>query len=325
MLVISDLGPLYTLTSVLAGLATVVDTELSDSLRLKFYRVGSRLGQFLGDLHAPHRVIFDREPNPSDVAAKRNVELEWAVKPIERHLQKFDIPDVKELYDRAIEDFQPTDSNAEEQSFVLGDLTPGAILLNELSDLEEPTRLGVIDWEFSGRGRGMHGDMAQLLAQVHLHLIAAQEHNRQAATSAVEAFIDGITTAYRTQRREIDPTWGVSLIPFDDHHPSTPPPVKRTPAVAATAASCMLRSAFILHGREMINGAFDLDWHCECSCSHAGPEDKEKCVLVKTMADRGVWYLRRATASDVDFVQQDNWKSVAEEEGRVLINMLWGF
>ena len=326
MLVISDLGPLNTLTSVLAGLATAVASGLIDSLRLNFHRVGSRLGQFLGDLHAPHRVIFDREPNPSDVAAKRNVELEWAVKPIERHLQKCDIPDAKELYDRIVEDFQPTDSSAEEPSFVLGDLTPGAILLDDLSDSEESTRLGVIDWEFSGRGRGMHGDMAQLLAQVHLHLIAAKEHSRQGATSAIEAFIDGITTAYRTQRRETDPTWGTSQISLDDHHSSTPPPVQGTQAVAATAATRMLRSAFILHGREMINGAFDLDWHCEyCCCCRAEPENKEKCALIKTMVDRGVWYLRTATASDVEFVQPDNWKTVGEEEGRVLINMLWEF
>lgn len=306
---ISDLGPLITLTSVLAGLATAVSSEFTDSLRPNFCRIGSRLGQFLGDLHTPHSVILDTDLSPSTITAKRAVELEWAVKPIEHHLRKFGISDAKELYDRVIEDFQRTDS-AEEQSFVLGDLTPGAILLGELS--EEPTPLGVIDWEFSGRGRGMHGDMAQLLAQVHLHLIA-HGHN-QTVSSAIAALIDGITTAYRTQRRETDPTW-TSLIPFDQN-PST------LPAKEAAAATRMLRSAFILHGREMINGAFDLDWHCEC-CGSARPE-KEKCAIVKTMLDKGVWYLRKATASDVKFVREDNWKNVAAEENRVLSNMLWG-
>lgn len=321
MLVISDLGPLNTLTSVLAGLASAVGPELTDSLRQNLYRIGSRLGQFLGDLHAPHRVIFDRDPSPSDVAAKRNVEFEWAVKPIERHLSKFDVPDAKELYERVVEDFQPIDS-AGEQSFVLGDLTPGAILLGDLS--EELTPLGVIDWEFSGQGRGMHGDMAQLLAQVHLHLIA-HAHNKQAASSAIEALIHGITTAYRMQRRETDPAWGASLIPLVDHNSPTPP----LKVAAAAAETRMLRSAFILHGREMINGALDLDWHCDCSHCYAETEtetgtekEREKCALVKIMVDKGVWYLRRATASEVDFVRQDNWNSaVVEEKGRVLSNM----
>ena len=309
---ISDLGPLSTLASVLAGLATTVGSGLIDSQRLNFHRIGSRLGQFLGDLHAPYRVILDVDTSPSDIAAKRDVELEWAVKPIERHLQQFDILDAEELYNRVIEDFQPTDG-AEEQSFALGDLTPGAILLGDL--YEESTPLGVIDWEFSGRGRGMHGDMAQLLAQVHLHLIA-HGHNR-AVTSAIKAFLDGITTSYRTQRRKADTTW-TSLVPFDlDHHPSKPPPVKEA---AAAVAIRTLRSAFILHGREMINGAFDLDWHCECC--RAGSE-KEKCPLIRTMVDKGVWYLRKASASDVDFVEEDNWNSVSAEKNRVLINMLW--
>lgn len=303
---ISDLGPLNTLATVLAGLAAAVDPGLTNYRCSNFYRVGSRLGQFLGDLHAPHRVISDRDTSPSDVIAKRDVELEWAVKPIKRHLEKFDILDAKELYNRVVEDFKHADG-AEEQSFVLGDLTPGAILLGNMSEV--PTPLGVIDWEFSGRGRGMHGDMAQLLAQVHLHLIA-NARNR-AVTSVITAFIDGITTSYRTQRREADTIWA-SLIPLD-HSSSTPP-------MMGAAVTRMLRSSFILHGREMIDGAFDLDWHCEC-CDARG--EKEKCALINTMVDRGVWYLRKATASDVEFVRQDNWKSVSAEENRVLINMLW--
>lgn len=325
---ISDLGPLKTLASVLAELATDVDPQSTDSLRRNSHRVGSRLGQFLGDLHAPHRAIFDRNPSPSDVAAKRNVEFEWAVKPVERHLSRFDVPDAKELYERIVEDFQPTDS-AGEQSFVLGDLTPGAILLGDLSSGEQ-TPLGVIDWEFSGQGRGMHGDMAQLLAQVHLHLIAAQEHNRQIASTAIEALTDGITTSYRMQRREADPAWGASLTPLVNRNSPIPP--LKAAAAAAAAETRMLRSAFILHGREMINGAFDLDWHCDCSYRYAGSEtvketerEKEKYTLVQTMVERGVWYLRTSTASNVDFVREENWKNaVMEEKGRVLVNMLWG-
>lgn len=72
----------------------------------------------------------------------------------------------------------------------------------------------------------------------------------------------------------------------------------------------------------MINGAFDLEWHYYCECCGEGAE-KEKCAVVKTMVDRGVWYLRKATASDDDFVRRDNWMSVCAEENRVLINMLW--
>lgn len=318
MLVISDLGPLKTLTSVLAGLATDVGPKRINSLCRNFQLVGARLGQFLGELHAPHKVIFDSDSSPSDIDAKRNVEFEWAVKPVERHLSQFDISDGKELYERIDEDFQPTD-NAAELSFVLGDLTPGAILLGDLFSKGQ-TPLGVIDWEFSGRGRGMHGDMAQLLAQVHLHLIAYLQSNL-AASSAIEALIDGITTAYRMQRRETDPAWGASLIPLVDRN-SPAPPLK---AAATTAQTRMLRSAFILHGREMINGALDLDWDCDCNHCNAGSEkEKEKCLLIKSMVDQGVWYLRTATASDVDFVREKNWMStVMKEKGRILINMLW--
>ena len=287
MLVISDLGPLKTLASVLAGLATDVGPQFTDSLRRNFHHIGSRLGQFLGDLHAPHRAIFDRNPSQSDVADKRNDEFEWAVKPVERHLSKFDVSDAKELYERIVEDFQPTDSIGE-QSFVLGDLTSGAILLGDLLSGEH-TPLGVIDWEFSGRGRGMHGDMAQLLAQVHQHLIAAQEHNRQIASTAIETLIDGLTTAYRMQRREADPAWGTFLIPLID----LDSPILPLKAAAATARTRILRSAFIVHGREMINGALDLEWDCDCSHYYNGSKmerekKKEKCILVKTMVDKGV-------------------------------------
>lgn len=310
VLVISDLGPLNTLSTVLAGLSTAVDPDLAGSQPLKFNRLGSRLGQFMGDLHSPDKVTLDRASSPSDVAAKRAVELEWAVKPIEGHLRTFHIQNATELYTRVIEDFQRTDS-IDEQSFALGDLTPGAILLGNLSD--EPTPLGVIDWEFSGRGRGIHGDIAQLLAQVHLHLIA-HGPKEAPATSLIKAFLDGITSSYRTQRQKADKTW-TPPIPLG-RGPPLPPP-------ATGALTRTIRSSFILHGREMINAAVDLDWPCEC-CDEGSQKEKEKCTLIRKMVDRGVWYLCTAGANEADFIRTDNWeRSVLREENRVLIDMMW--
>lgn len=306
VLVISDLGPLETLSSVVARLSTaVVHPEIAGSQHSKYYNIGSRLGQFMGDLHSPERILLDTDTSPSDLTAKRDVELKWAVKPIEQHLVRYDIPDATELYRRVLEDFERT-HGTNEQSFALGDLTPSAILVGTTS--EEPIPLGVIDWEFAGRGRGMDGDMAQVLAQIHAHLIAHETNSYTA--SLIQALVNGITTSYRNQRRRQTDTIWSSIINLD-RDPSTPPP--------PGPITRMLRSSFILHGREIINAAFDLQWQCEC-CDES---QKEKCALIKLMVDRGIWYLRTAGINDEAFLQKNNWTKICAEENRVLTNMVW--
>jgi hypothetical protein len=80
-----------------------------------------------------------------------------------------------------------------------------------------------------------------------------------------------------------------------------------------------IRTAFIVHGRKMINNAVERDWHCEC-CKDSG-KVKRNCKLVVKMVNRGVWYLRRAASDLANFAQDANWSEVMKEEERVILGM----
>jgi aminoglycoside phosphotransferase (APT) family kinase protein len=80
---------------------------------------------------------------------------------IEDYLTQFYIPGVHTLFSRVLVDYQ-RDRLSMERCFTLGDFAPGAVLLAVSGDGDQP--IGVIDWEFSGVGRGPDEDMSQFLA-----------------------------------------------------------------------------------------------------------------------------------------------------------------
>ncbi|OAS99998.1 uncharacterized protein BDCG_16409 [Blastomyces dermatitidis ER-3] len=71
---------------------------------------------------------------------------------------------VEQDYERGI--------SGEERSFIIGDLWPGGILIDSSDPSALMPKLGVIDWEFSGPGRGVNGDMEGMNDSYHARNLA---------------------------------------------------------------------------------------------------------------------------------------------------------
>jgi hypothetical protein len=110
---------------------------------------------------------------------------------IEEYLTQFKIPNAQMLFPRVLAHYQRVNM-PEERCFVLGDFTPGAVLLAASTDWMQS--ISIIDWEFSGVGRGPNGDMSQFLAVLHLLLMAAPPGSQR--HSALDSFIKGVCSAY---------------------------------------------------------------------------------------------------------------------------------
>ena len=76
---------------------------------------------------------------------------------VKDYLCRFDVPDAEGLFLRVKEDSEPMESS-NEQSLILGGLWPGNIRIGEPNG-DSPT-MGIVDREFSGRGRETHVTIA---------------------------------------------------------------------------------------------------------------------------------------------------------------------
>jgi hypothetical protein len=138
-----------------------------------------------------------------------------------------------------------------ERSFMLGDFWTGSVLLDD-----DWKKVCVIDWELAGVDRGLSYDMGIFLAQLHLHLLAAQTAT---AKRAIRTLIRSTVEEYRA-----------NSLP----HPfPTKPKEWRILNPHPTAAQAALRSAFISHGRKMINNA--VEWTWKCDCENQAEEDEQ--------------------------------------------------
>ena len=166
----------------------------------------------------------------------------------------------------------------------------------------------MIDWEFAGIGRGANGDMAVFLAQLHLYLLASPASS--SAQNAVKALIRSTVGEYRSQCLR---NQGGEQVMKD----------RRMDTIAAAdlpvEIMSAIRSAFIVHGRKMINNALEREWSCDCCVDIE--KVKRNCNLVAMMVDRGVWYLRRAAEDIRKFSENVNWREVREEEERVILGL----
>ena len=265
-----------------------------------YQRVGVRLGRFFAALHSKHslqavgkkRMDELRNPDVKDFIYNE------VVVPVEACLQRFNISDASQLYRRVESDFQ-RENRIEEQSLVVGDLWPGGILLGKVDAPEDI--LGVVDWEFASLDRGLHGDMAQLFAHLHLHLLASTEGS--VARTALQTLLASISSTYRRQCRILGLAWTLPASPGFVDSPSSAP-------VFSSEGASVLRSAFILHGREMISNALLQKWPCKC-CQDS---QYQNCALLSEMVNKGAWYLRRAGDSEAESVGEENWREIYENE-----------
>ncbi|KAI9797137.1 MAG: hypothetical protein M1833_005652 [Piccolia ochrophora] len=314
VLIMSDLGDSVTFTEYLS---LTQGDDKADCLRSSFltsadasFQLGSRLGRFLGELHSRRTLdLIGRDRlamfgNPDYVTIFHILNTE-----LTRVLGEFGAADAVELAQRVLVDFHRDDVD-EERSFQLGDLWVGGILVSKLDDTW--LRLGAVDWEHAGAGRGVSGDVSQLLANAHLCLLESASTGTLHA--AIRAAIDGLTQAYRTRRRvdEMEWTRAGKLVSSG----ATPP----APEASSTLAR-MVRSAYLGHGNVMLLRTLLLgDWRCT-ACKKA---DAKNCEMVPKMIERGLWYLRTARNDTAEFVEEGNWKLVCSEENWVVGSLFYG-
>lgn len=204
------------------------------------------------------------------------------------------------LFHRVLADYQRANM-PEERCFVLGDFTPGAVLLAGFGNGMQS--MGIVDWEFSSEGRGPNGDRSQFLAVLHLLLMAALPGSQR--HSALDSFIQGVCLAYnRHSSRRLEQQ---DLLMLSKSDAAQTEPRTRSQNLQ------MLRSALILHGREMINNAVEQEWQ--------DSPHKEHSVLVQEIVQKGAWYLERAGDSVEEMLEPANVEELTKGDGRVVLGL----
>lgn len=290
VLVTEDPGPLVTLWDILtpSSFQDLVVSQLN-TLRLIGGDIGSKLGSFFAELHSAHtRELI--ECHESDIVPELKSAyvpvLETKVLPVLARLKKYgtDISSetAQELFRRVLR----AHSSYRGSSFSHGNCHPGAILVQNWPGLLDSVRskplaestdehmyMAIIDWKFAQlKGRGVDGDMAQLLASLHCQQIYLNAFNPggarpdarvQEALLVTQAVVWGICQSYS------------SAVQFD-------PNVHESSRTAD-----LLRSTLIQHGREMINQAVERDWFIPAG------SDIKKTDLIKKMVSIGIKYLQK--------------------------------
>lgn len=320
ILILSDLGLLPNLSECFSNLHSISlskstnesaenrlaprTASISPALGLS---IGQKVGSFFARLHQPQNAGMIKAPPYEDVDFLRHdamsqLVLEEAIKPVEGQLGQFphlaSQAEISAVYQRVEENFTRKTED-DETVITLGDCWTGALLVGP-DDLPAAPQVGIIDWEFSSIGRGLNGDIAQLLAHLHLFDIAAVWQEDTDSRMAVSAIIKGLIEEYRHRSQVLGAPWLPRAVL------SVPEP--NSPSVK------VMRSAFLAHGAEMVNNAFWKDWACtNIRCCGTGSSEKRRCKLVQTMVEKGWWYLQHARENGESFVNKQNWAAVHQD------------
>lgn len=153
---------------------------------------------------------------------------------------------------------------------MVGDLWPGGVLLGN-SDGPDKV-IGVIGIDFSGLGRGLNGDMAQLFAHLQLHLLSSLEGS--SAHVATKSMVASIGSTYLRECRTLGSPW----VP-----PASEVGESLLSVLSSSSASAhVLRSAFLLHGREMSSKPLNANGSAMPMNMKAGSESqngKQRCMV----------------------------------------------
>lgn len=283
-----------------------------------FEVLGHRLGSFFAELHSKRTRQLILAPSfESDLGVSvrggsngfpclpemKTVVHEHVIKPLKSQLLLFpsllDVDEAEALFSSIEADFL-RDTAEQERCFVIGDCWTGTVLVDLECRSPEKSIIGIIDWEFANiSGRGINGDISQIIAHLELFLIAAYSRGKDVAPghiSALSAILGGVVSAYKYERDKTDNS--------------------------ELRNDLIMRSAFLSHGAELINCAFWKIWVCketEClSClqkqgeiSAVPPDEKPgespniaeghsnlQCTLITKMVGRGISFLRCAVAED---------------------------
>lgn len=279
--------------------------------------IGQKVGSFFAGLHQPEKVrMFERPPYNDSQFLRHDgmldMVLEAAIRPVKEQLKLFPHlypkDSVTSAYQHLEDDFK-RDTEEVEKVIALGDCWTGALLVG-LEDPPAAPQVGIIDWEFASIGRGVNGDMAQLLAHMHLFQIAAAWQGKTESLAAINSIMQGLTAEYRRQNQATNRFWlAKSLSRVPESHPLT---VR------------VMRSAFLAHGAEIINNAFWKGWACDSDlCCGKKCTEKKDCKLIQTMVEKGWWYLYHAKEDELKFVNRQNWEEVQDE--CILFPLFYGY
>lgn len=181
------------------------------------------------------------------------------------------------LYDRIVQEWKSPKYETR-TCFSLGDFTPGTVLLKDPSSGSSDLTPIIVDWEFAQvNGHGVNGDIAQFLASICCEIISAK------GDSVLHASLLHFTTNFCTGYCE------AAKLHFKQ--------------AADDGNLQLLRSAFIMAGREIINQAHDV---------------YGKSEYFQDMLDRGVWYVEHAGADMEEFIGDRNWAEIIKEDGLLL-------
>jgi hypothetical protein len=300
IIIMEDLGDLESLTERLKSMTPLKVKGYEEQQVYK--ELGTRLGGFMAELHSPSTLekLGHKRKKHFENPVIHEVIHQNMIVPIFRRLTDFNISHPVVLYKRIEQDHIRPHEHWE-QNFRLGDLWTGSVLLDW-------PRLCVIDWEFAGFGRSVNGDMATLFAQFHLHLLESRAGS--SAEASLRTLIRSTAENYRRQLASIPSPMCDGRIFSLQNTAATDFPIELVSAI---------RSGFITHGRKMINNAVERDW--KCACCKGESKSKTDCRLIREMLDRGVWYVRMAANSPIEFSEYANWKEVRKEEGKVMLQL----
>lgn len=133
--------------------------------------------------------------------------------------------------------------------------------------------------------------MAQLFAHLRLHLHGSLEGSP--AHVATKSMVASIGSTSLRGWRTLGSTWVPPALEVGESLLSV--------LSSSSASAHVLRSAFLLHGREVTIKALEREWIIDAD------EHEKQALRVKTV-NKGVWYLRTAGDNEADFVEESNWK-----------------
>ncbi|PVH74703.1 hypothetical protein DL98DRAFT_658661 [Cadophora sp. DSE1049] len=193
-------------------------------------------------------------------------------------MKRVHAPDYLKIYSIIERDFWEGDTSDGARVFAFGDL--GTDHIDVVSDFESSLTLSFIGWQYSGPGRGMNGDIARLAAQIRAHTFEVDDTENILCYSA-EALLSGITTSYRRTSRKNVTNWSVGWDGDVADWGSLHLPGETV---------CILRSAFVVFGAQLIEAA--MSWKSVCSCKKES--SKDGCKRRMKFVTEGCWHVGMA-------------------------------
>jgi hypothetical protein len=269
IIILGDLGKLVNIVQFLkSGTATAEQIA----------HIGSTVGQAFALTHsqdAAKNILKDaKAAQILTHSMAKDVVWKAAIEPVQERLAG--CSNGQKLYHRIVQEWQAPHYKYR-TCLSLGDFTPGTILLQSPQPGGDLTPI-IVDWEFAQlNGYGVNGDIAQFLASMCCEIIGARDNSD--LYNSLLNFTTSFCQAYRDAAKL---------------H------IRRT---VEDENLQLLRSAFILTGREIINQAFDV---------------YRKSIYFEDTLQRGVWYVEHAGADMEEFIGRGNWDEVVMEEGMML-------